>query len=164
MAKVEVNAVAELLKRETALDPAALRKLIEELQLLAAPEPGAERVPAVKKQFAILISDPDHRLPADAQFAGWVLQLPDDESVATVCERIHRAAYDFNASKKGRLRWVRRVGEAVEHVPASFFKEADLWVKTKTPVLMLRTDNRIPGIDEEQAEVPGVATPPPAAA
>jgi hypothetical protein len=29
-------------------------------------------------------------------------------------------------------------------VPAKFLKETDVWVKTKTPVLMLRTDNEIP--------------------
>ena len=36
------------------------------------------------------------------------------------------------------------VGEALENVPAKQFKEADLWPKTKTPVLVLRTDNQIP--------------------
>ena len=34
--------------------------------------------------------------------------------------------------------------EAIENVPAKFFKETDVWVKTKTPVLMIRTDNEIP--------------------
>jgi len=29
-------------------------------------------------------------------------------------------------------------------VPAKFFKEADLWVKTKTPVLVLKSNNQIP--------------------
>ena len=36
------------------------------------------------------------------------------------------------------------VGEAIENIPAKFFREADVWVKTKTPVLVLRTDNEIP--------------------
>jgi hypothetical protein len=39
---------------------------------------------------------------------------------------------------------VKTVGEAIESLPAKAFKEADVWVKTKTPVLMLRTDNEIP--------------------
>jgi len=29
-------------------------------------------------------------------------------------------------------------------VPAKFFRETELWVKTKEPVLVLRTDNEIP--------------------
>lgn len=160
MPKVEIKKVAEILKKNPALTPGALRQLIEELQLLAAPADGAERTPAVKKQFAILISDPDRRLPERADFVGWVLQLPEDESVATVCERIHRAAYDFNASKKGRLHPAKTLGEAIEYVPASFFKEADLWVKTKTPVLMLCTDNEIPGVDAAQLRIPGVGPAP----
>ncbi len=38
----------------------------------------------------------------------------------------------------------KTVGESLENVPAKFFKEADVWVKTKTPVLVLKTDNEIP--------------------
>ncbi len=36
------------------------------------------------------------------------------------------------------------MGEAIENVPAKFFKETEVWVKTKTPVLVLKTDNEIP--------------------
>ena len=82
---------------------------------------------------------------------GWVLQIPENESVATTQDRILRGAYDFNASKKGRLLPVKTIGEALESVPAKFFKEADLWVKTKTPVLVLRTDNEIPRDSKEAA-------------
>jgi len=32
----------------------------------------------------------------------------------------------------------------VENVPGKFFRDAELWVRTKTPVLVLRTDNEIP--------------------
>lgn len=77
-------------------------------------------------------------------FVGWVVQLPENESVATVTERICRGAYDYNTTKKGRLYPAKTIGEAIENVPAKFFKEADVWVKTKTPVLVLKTDNEIP--------------------
>jgi hypothetical protein len=91
----------------------------------------------------ILVSDPDGKLPKH-DFVGWVLQIPDTESVATTLDRIFRSSYDFNTTKKGRLLPVKTVGEAIENVPAKAFKEADVWVKTKTPVLVLRTDNEIP--------------------
>jgi hypothetical protein len=55
-----------------------------------------------------------------------------------------QGAYDYNASKKGRLYPAKTVGDALENVPAKFFREAELWVKTKTPVIVLRTDNEIP--------------------
>ncbi len=143
MPKIEVNKVAEILKKNE-ISPAIARRVIEEMNLAVQPEgPEGEAVPAVKKQFAILVSDPEGKLPKH-DFVGWALQLPEDDSVATVQERIHRATYDFNASKKGRLHPARTVGEALEYVAAKHFKEADLWVKTKTPVLVLRTDNEIP--------------------
>jgi hypothetical protein len=143
MPKIDVSKVAEILKKNQ-VDPAVLRRVIEEMNLAAQPEPGDdEKPPAVKKQFTILISDPDGRLPKH-DFVGWVLQLPENESPATVQDRILRSSYDFNASKKGRLLPVKTIGEAIENVPAKFFKEADVWVKTKTPVLVLRTDNEIP--------------------
>ena len=143
MPKIDVNKVAEILKKNQ-VDPALLRRLVEEMNLAVQPE-GAEeeKPPAVKKQFVILVSDPDSKLPKH-DFVGWVLQIPEDESVATTQDRIFRSAYDFNASKKGRLLPVKTIGEAIENVPTKHFKEADVWVKTKTPVLVLRTDNEIP--------------------
>lgn len=143
MPKIEVNKVAEILKKNE-ISPAVLRQIIEEMNLVVQPEPGDEEaVPAVKKQFVVLVSDPDGLLPKQ-DFVAWVLQIPENESVATTQDRIFRSAYDFNATKKGRLMPVKTVGEAIENVPAKFFKEADVWIKTKTPVLMLKTDNQIP--------------------
>ena len=143
MPKIEVNKVAEILKKNE-ISPAILRRVIEEMNLAAQPEGGEEeKPPPVKKQFVILVSDPDGKLPKH-DFVGWVLQIPEDESVATTLDRVFRSSYDFNTTKKGRLMPVKTVGEAIEHVPAKGFKEADVWVKTKTPVLVLRTDNEIP--------------------
>lgn len=143
MPKIDVSKVAEILKKNH-IDPAVLRRVVEEMNLVVQPDPGEEdKPPPVKKQFVILVSDPDGRLPKH-DFVGWVLQIPDNESPVTTQERIFRSAYDFNTTKKGRLLPVKTVGEAIENVPAKFFKEADVWVKTKTPVLMLKTNNEIP--------------------
>ena len=143
MPKIEVNKVAEILKKNE-ISPAILRRIVEEMNLAVQPDPGEEeKPPPLKKQFVILVSDPDERLPQH-DFVGWVLQIPENESVATTQDRLFRAAYDFNTTKKGRLLPVKTVGEAIENVPAKFLKETDVWVKTKTPVLVLRTDNEIP--------------------
>ncbi|PTY04746.1 hypothetical protein DB347_18760 [Opitutaceae bacterium EW11] len=143
MPKLEVNQVAEILKKNQ-VDPKLLRQIVEEMNLLAQAETSDEdKPPPVKKQWVILISDPDEKLP-DHDFTGWVMQIPEDDSPATTQDRIFRAAYDFNATKKGRLHPAKTVGEAIEAVPAKNFKEVELWVKNKNPVLMLRTDNEIP--------------------
>ena len=143
MAKIDVNKVAEILKKNH-IDPAVLRRVVEEMNLAAQPDPGdGDAKPPVKKQFIILVSDPNEKMPK-SDFTGWVLQIPEDESPASVQERLLKGAYDYNASKKGRLYPARTVGDAVENVPAKFFRDAELWVKTKTPVIVLRTDNEIP--------------------
>jgi len=141
MPKVDINQCAEVMKRNKA-DPALLRAVVEELNKLAMREED-EKTPPVKKQFCVLLSDPDGRMPQH-DFVAWVLQIPEEESPVTTEDRILRAAYDFNASKKGRLFPVKTIGEAVENVPAKHFKEVDAWVKTKTPVLVLVSNNIIP--------------------
>ncbi len=142
MPKIEINAVAEILKRNKA-DPALLRNVVEEMNILARAAAEDEKPPAVKKQFVILVSDPEGRFPK-GDFAGWVLQLPDNESPVTTLERVFRASYEFNTTKKGRLLPAKTVGDALENVPAKHFKETEVWVKTKHPVLVLTTDNEIP--------------------
>jgi hypothetical protein len=143
MPKIDVSKVAEILKKHH-LDPALLRRVVEEMNLAVQPDPGEEeKPPPVKKQWVILVSDPEGRMPKQ-DLVGWVLQIPETESPATTPDRIFRSTYDFNTTKKGQLLPAKTVGEALEQVPAKFFKEADLWVKTKTPVLVLRTDNEIP--------------------
>lgn len=142
MPKIDVSKVAEILKKNE-IDPAVLRRVIEELNLVVQPEDEGEKPPPVKKQFVVLVSDPEGRFPK-TDFAGWVLQLPEDESPATIQERIFRAAYDYNATRKGRLYPAKTVGEALENIPAKHFKETEVWVKTKSPVIILTTDNEIP--------------------
>lgn len=143
MFKIDISKVAEILQRNH-LEPAVLRRIIEEINQVVQPDPAEEnRPPPVKKQWIVLISDPERRLPKD-DFVGWVVQIPENESPATTRDRILRGAYDFNASKRGWLLPVKTVGEAMENVPAKHFKEAELWVRTRTPVLLVRTDNRIP--------------------
>ena len=142
MPKIEINQCAEILKRNKA-DPTLLRAVVAEMNLLAQAAAEEDKPPAVKKQFVILVSDPEGRFPK-TDFVGWVLQIPEEESPVTTLERVFRASYEFNDSKKGRLLPAKTVGEAIENVPSKHFKEAEVWVKTKTPVLVLVTDNEIP--------------------
>lgn len=143
MAKIDVSKVAQIIKRNM-VSPAVLRKIIEEMNLAVQPDSlDEEKEPPVKKKFVILVSDPQNRLPKE-DFVGWVLQLPESDSVATVPDRVLRSAEEYHSSKKGRMFPVKTVGEAIENVPAKTFKDSELWVKTKVPVLVLRTDNCIP--------------------
>ena len=143
MAKVDLDLVKFILQRNE-IDVRTVNSIIEdieqELKTIKEENPPAPRVP---KQFAILISDPQNKLPS-TDFAGWVLQLPEEDSPALLEGQIHKAAYDFNQTPKGRRMPVKTIGEACEAVPARIFKEHQVWVKTKEPVLILKTDNLIP--------------------
>lgn len=150
MPKIDTNQVTEIMKRN-AVEPELLRQIVAEMQAVVQPDEDKEPTPIIKKQWCVLVSDPEGKLGDTGYLdhVAWVLQIPESESPLTTQERIHRAAYDFNATKRGRLLPAHTVGEALENVAAKHFKEADLWVKTKIPVLVLRTDNQIPTTPSE---------------
>lgn len=143
MAKIEISTAAEIIKKHK-VDPATLREIVEEMNELTAPAADEDiKPPAPKKQFVVLLNDPAGKLPKQ-DLVGWVVQIPENASPHSTLERVFRGAYDFNASKKGRLLPVRSVGEALESASAKFYKESDLWVKTKLPVAVMVTDNVLP--------------------
>lgn len=165
--KIDVEKVKTLVAdagRSVQVPPDELAKLIRRLQdMLPEPEAEEEKPPAQKKQYVILVSDPLHQIEAGAELAGWVLQIPEDASPLSLHERIQKAAYDFNASRRGRKLPVQTVGETLESVPAKSLKEVELWCKTRMPVLVLTTNNELPntpclfGDDNRGAKVDDIA-------
>ena len=143
MAKIEVNQVAEILKKHK-IEPSLLREIVEAMNEVSQPAADEDiKPPAPKKQFVILLSDMEGKLPKK-DLTGWVVQIPENASPFSTTDRIFKASYDFNASKKGRLLPVKSVGESLESASAKYFKESELWVKTKMPVAVVVTDNVLP--------------------
>lgn len=143
MPKIEVSQVAEILKRHK-LEPSVLREIVQEMNEVSQPAADEDnKPPPLKKQFVVLLSDPQGKLPK-SDLVGWVVQIPENASPHSTAERIFKGAYDYNASKRGRMLPVKSVGEALESAGAKYFKEAELWVKTKTPVSVMVTDNVLP--------------------
>src|SRR5689334_8468512 len=113
MAKIEVNQVAEILKKKK-MDPALLREVVEAMNEITQPEGDDDtKPPAQKKQFVILLSDPEGKLPKK-DLTGWIVQIPEKASPFSTMDRVFKASYDFNASKKGRMLPVKSVGESLE--------------------------------------------------
>ena len=73
-----------------------------------------------------------------------VVQIPEDDNPAVALERIHWGAFDFNRTPKGRRLPLKTVAEACEFGSAKIYKEHKIWIKTKEPVLIVRSDNKIP--------------------
>ena len=142
MAKVDIDLVKMVLQRNN-LDVRQVSQILEDINVEAAAQVDEEKPPPVKKQFSILLSDPDGALDGK-DLVGWVLQIPEEDSPHVAEERIFRSAYEFNTTPKGRRMHVKTVGEACEVVSARIFKEQKVWVKTKEPVIALTTRNKIP--------------------
>lgn len=143
MAKIDVAQVAELMKKHK-IPPEQLREMVAEMNQLTAPAADEDiKPPAPKKQFVIVLSDPTGKL-AKQDLTGWVVTIPEAASPHSTTDRIFKGAYDFNASKRGRLLPVKSVGEALESVTPRYFKESEIWVRTKTPVAVVITDNVLP--------------------
>ncbi len=139
--KITVSQLAEILKKHREITPAVLREVVEELNAAIEPEDDKEVAPRAKQQLVVVVSDPEGKIKQD--LVGWVAQIPENASPLSVIDRVMKAAHDFNASKRGRLLPVRSVGEAFESIPRKWFKTNDIQVKTKTPVYLIRTDNRL---------------------
>lgn len=144
MPKIEVETLKFILQRNEP-DVRKVAAIMEEvaMELKAEEEEKANRPPAVKKQFVVLLSDADGSL-AKKDLTGWVLQIPEADNPATTPEKVITAAYEFNTTPKGRRMPIETIGEACEAISAKFFKEQQVWVKTKTPLLIIPVNNKIP--------------------
>ena len=151
MAKVELELVRRILQRN-ALDIQVVSQVINDLETEIEIEQAENpKPPPVKKQFVVLVSDPEAKLEG-MDFAAWIAQIPEEDAPQSVEEKIHRAAYEFNLTPKGRRLPARSIGEACEAIPARIFKEQNIWVKTKEAVLVCKTNNEIP-MDEMKEKV-----------
>ena len=144
MAKIDVEKLKHILHRnESDIQKIndILNDIATELQIEQAEK--EERPPLVKKQFITLIADNDGVL-VDKDFASWVLQIPEEANPQAVIDKIHQSAYTYNASPKGSRIPVKSMGETLESVSAKIFKDNEVWVKTKLPVLVVSCNNQIP--------------------
>lgn len=141
MAKVDIELVKMVLTRNE-VETRLVAEIIKEIQQENAAETEAPE-PEVKKQYVVVVYDPEGEL-AGKEFTGTIVQIPEDESVYTAVERLHRAGYEFNTTKKGRRMPVKTVGEICEHVPPRIAKEQKVWIKHKEPVFLLATDGLLP--------------------
>lgn len=144
--KASIETVHEALQGRE-VEPDKIQQILKDIEAAEAAkleEERANREPAVKKQFVLVVSDPNGVLPEGLEIVGWAVQIPEDDCTSTTLERIHRAAYEFNRSKKGRKYPVKTIGEAAEAVGARFLKEQDVWIKNKIPAAVVVTTNLIP--------------------
>ena len=142
MAKVDIELVKMVLTRND-IDTRQVAGIIQELQQENAAEVDEDKEAPVKKQWVVVVYDPEGELEGK-EFTGSIVQIPEDESVYTAVERLHRAGYEFNTTKKGRRMPVKTVAEVCEHVPGRITKEQQVWPRHKEPCFLLPTDGILP--------------------
>jgi hypothetical protein len=144
MPKIDIETLKFILQRNEP-DIRKIAGIMQEIEmeLKAEEEEKALRPPAVKKQFVMMVSDPDGSLKKK-DLVGWIAQIPEEDDISTTAGRIHSAAHEFNTTPKGIRMPVETVGEACEVVSSKFFKEHNIWVKSKTPLLIIPVENKIP--------------------
>lgn len=143
MPKVDTELVKLVLQRN-GMELRQVANIMEDIEAeMQQMKEEEEKPPPVKKQFVMLLSDPQGELEGK-DIVGWVLQVPEDDDPRVATERLMRGAYDFNVTPKGRRIPVKSIGEACEVVTARILKEHNVWVKTKEPVTAITTDNKLP--------------------
>lgn len=101
-----------------------------------------DKPPRVKKEFLIVLANPDGILPPD--ITGWVIQVDEGVPPPSVFERLGQAAAEYNTTRKGRHHPANTVPELFENVAAKFFKPTQISVKTKMPVWCLPAPDKLP--------------------
>lgn len=150
--KIDLSDVAAVLKHQQ-LDPAVLRRIIEELNAKVdekAAESAAEnddKPPAVKTQWVILVSDPNGVIPAGIDLVGWAFQIEESAPASAILGRVRDVGYAYNATRKGRLYPAKSLGEVIEAAPKKLWaaKEGEKTLpKHKVPVQVVVTTNVLP--------------------
>jgi len=145
MAKIDLDLVKAILQRSD-LDARKVAEIMEELVVEAKnKEVDPDKEPTVKKQFVVIVNDPYGKIAETGfEYQGWVVQIPEDDSPVEALERLHKGVYDFNITPKGRRMPIKSISEACEFGSAKLYKEHKIWVKTKEPVLIVRTNGKVP--------------------
>jgi hypothetical protein len=133
--KADLDLVRSVLERQE-LDIRVLNRTMQELEVEVKNEAelaAAEKEAPVPKQYVILLADPEGKL-AGMDLAGWIVQIPEEESPATAFERLAKSADQHNHSQKGMRKLATTVASACERIPNRIAREHGLWIRTKDPV------------------------------
>jgi hypothetical protein len=139
MAKVDIDLVQRVLK-ENGVDVRVAAAILNQIREAAA-EDAVEREKPAKKQFMVLVSEPEEGLPKD--LTGWVVQLLEDDDPREVAAKIAETATGFNSSPKGQRLPLTSFGDACQSLPTKLLKERDVWIKTREPVRVLAVKNAL---------------------
>jgi hypothetical protein len=140
--KVSIEEIESVLLKSK-VDPKVVGEVVKELETIAE-EVKQERqgVPKAKNEYLILLSDPNGDLTGK-DFTGWVVQMKQGDDAGQVVAKLKEAAQNHIAAQKRKRKVINTLGDAILYVKRKWFKEKNLTVKTKEPVRVLLTNNKL---------------------
>ena len=153
MAKVDIQLVELVLKRAK-VDSVQIAKILEDIKYESdVAKESSDKEKPQKKQFVFIANDPYGKIAETGyEFAGWVVQIPEDDSPQSALQKLHFGAFDFNITPKGKKMPIKTIDEAVRFGSAKIFKEHNIWIKNKEPVLMLTTNGKLPKAQNDEED------------
>lgn len=145
MSKISIDEVQSVLLKQS-IPKEQVVAVVKELSQIVQEEAAqrqASAEPKTKNEYTIVLSDPNNDL-AGKEFTGWAIQIKAGEDAGTILTRVANATKSYNVNTRaGKKNPIKTFGEALMHVKRKFFKEQDILVKTKEPVRIVVTDNKL---------------------
>ena len=107
-----------------------------------AAQKEAEKLPTQKNEFGVILFDADG-LVAGKEFTAAIYQIPQGDDHNLVLGKISQAARDQVLAAKRKKYPINTMGEAVQNVKRKFTKDKNVNLKTKTPVRVLISNNKL---------------------
>ena len=139
--KIDPHIVQDVLQKHVA-DPDLIRRIFDDV-LADAEAQKTPREKQPKKNFVLVVSDPNGVIPKGTELTGWAVQIDEEKSILSIPDSLQRIAHDFNASKKGLKLPAKSIGEVFESAAAKHFNEHGVHRKHKEASFMIVTDNQI---------------------
>lgn len=146
--KIDIELV-EMVLRHAGLTTVQQQQILEDIRFESKQVVSDDREPPEKKQFVVILNDPYGKLEETGfEFSGWVVQIPEDADPHSAPRKLYGGAYDFNQTPKGLKMPLKTIAEACELGSVKIFKEHKIWIKTKEPVLIIPTNNKLATLGE----------------
>lgn len=144
--KADLEIIETVLKKHDIEDSvlAQIRaELVQEIENNKTP-----REKATKKDFVLLVSDPNGVIPDDAELTGWAIQIDPKKGIKEIPDILKKIGTAFNDTPKGQKLPAESVGDLFETAPGKTFSENGIFRKHKDPVFVMVTNNKV--ADEEE--------------
>lgn len=100
------------------------------------------KLPKQKNEFGVILFDADG-VVAGKEFTAAVYQIPQGDDHNLVLGKISQAAREQVAAAKRKKYPINTIGEAIQNVKRKFIKDLNVNLKTKNPVRVLVSNNKL---------------------